>query len=522
MTIKKNKKRRLTGTVYIVGAGPGDPGLLTIRARELLEQAGVVIHDWLVHEDILKYAAKARLIDVGKDPHSRLKKKPAESQEIINGLLLSWSRKEKTIVRLKGGDPFVFGRGAEEAAWLEAKGIPFEIVPGVSAGHAVPAYAGIPVTDRRRSSLAVFVTGHEDPAKGKSTVPWRRLAALNGTIVSFMGIQNLEKIVSELKAGGLSVSTPVCVIERGTLPVQRVVEGSLNDIARKVKAAGIASPALAVFGGVNEFRKDLAWFERKPLFGQTVLITRARDQAGTLKTMLEKKGARVLEYYGIRILPPRSWKDFDSAARNLSGYQWAVFTSPNGADSVFSRLKKSGYDARIFSGVKIAAIGDATRDRLRAFGVEPELVPESFHSMALSKALIKKNIKGKKILLLRTDIAPEFLYKELSAAGADVKEVTVYRTAGPDALQKSRLRVWMKEEKIDIITFTSSSTVRSFFSALGNKPSLKQARLVSIGPVTTQTLREYGFKPALEASDHNLPGLIAALESICKRTTQPL
>lgn len=499
--------------VYIAGAGPGDPGLLTLRAKELLESAEVVIHDWLVHEDILQLAPNAVLIDMGKDPHSRKSRPSQKSQDEINRMLLRFARAGKKVVRLKGGDPFVFGRGAEEAAWLEANGIDFEIVPGVSAGYAVPAYAGIPVTDRRISSAVIFVTGHEDPTKSRSPIEWRRLADFDGTIVSFMGIRNLAGIAGELMKGGKAADTPVTVIEWGTLPSQRAAEGTLRDIAKKVAGLGIGSPALTVIGPVNRFRRQLAWFEKKALFGKTVLITRAREQAGSLRKLLQQEGARVLEYHGIRIAPPKDWKALDRVLAPHKKYDWVVFTSTNGVDSVLGRMKSLRKDARIFSSAKIAAIGNSTCARLRAGGIEPDLVPEAFHSEALARELIRKGIRGKNILLLRTDIAPEFLRKELSAAGAAVDEITVYRTLEAEPAERGKLRRWLEKDRIDFIVFTSGSTVRSFFDSFARKPVFpRRTRLVSIGPVTSRTLLEYGFTPHEEALEHDLPGVIQALK----------
>ena len=525
-TARKNSKRsphpplsplgrgkRVRGTVYLIGAGPGDRGLLTLRGASLLQKAGAVVYDWLVNPSILEFAPSAEKFYVGKNIAKKSSPGYVDQKE-TNGLLVKLARQGKTVVRLKGGDPFIFGRGGEEASYLKEKGIRFEVVPGVSAGYAVPAYAGIPVTDRRFASLVTFVTGHEDPAKKESSVDWKKLAGIKGTLVSFMGVKNLPRVAKALIEGGKSPDTPVSVIEWGTLPKQRVAEGTLKTIAQKVAAQKIGSPAVTVIGEVNQLRKKLAWFEKKPLASKTILITRARTQASGLRQDLEELGARVLEFPAIRILPPGDWGPLDQALNEIGRFEWMIFTSANGVEHVFKRLFELGKDARIFAGIKIAAIGEATEQALKERGLGADLVPGQFTSEALVSALKRMGeIDGRRFLLARTDIAPDYLRKSLESLGGKVREVTAYRTVpGKNSEEKRKLEEWLKHEKIDFVTFTSSSTVKNFFDAVPkqNRSGLK-TRFISIGPVTSQTLRSYGHTPFREAAEHTIPGLIEVI-----------
>ncbi len=539
-------KPKKKGIVYLVGAGPGDAGLLTLRGAEVLGKADAVVYDWLVNPGILEFAPVPEKIYVGKKVQKKKKRLQASGhklqetgyveQDRTNQLLLKLARQGKTVVRLKGGDPFIFGRGGEEASFLKKNGISFEIVPGISAGYAVPAYAGIPVTDRRLASLVTFVTGHEDPTKKESSVDWKKLARIGGTLVSFMGVKNLPLVIETLKRGGMKQQTKVSVIEWGTLPQQRVVEGTLQTIVRKVKAQKIQSPAITVIGEVNRFRKTLAWFsgknqdkKAKPLSGKTVVVTRARAQASELKKMLEEKGANVLEFPTIRILPPENWKPLDNALWSLVhphpsplpkgegrvrgvSFNWILFTSVNGVESVFQRIEHRRRDVRIFSGVKIAAIGDATAELLREKGIKADLIPKVFTSEALFQALKSKNeIKGRHFLLPRTDIAPDYLRRKLEASGAKVTEVIAYRTV-PVAENKKKLNHLFGQNQIDSVLFTSSSTVNNFFGAFSGKEKAQiKTRFVSIGPVTSRTLKSCGVTPYREAREHTIPGLVEAL-----------
>lgn len=509
--IKNTNMKNPKGVVYLVGAGPGDPGLITLRGGSWLQAADAVVYDGLVSPALLEIATHAEQFYVGKI--AGMKGKKCIKQEKINQLLVKLARQGKKVVRLKGGDPFIFGRGGEEASYLKKAGIPFEIVPGVSAGFAAPAYAGIPVTDRRWASSVTFVTAHENPGKKETQADWNSLAKLRGTLVIYMGIQNLKSVTQELIQKGKSASTPASVIEWGTTLRQRVVSGTLKEIAAKAEKAGLNSPAVTVIGEVNRLRKELAWFEKKPLMGKTVLVTRAQSQASTLRNLLESKGASVLEFPVIDILPPKNWAEVDRQIERLSYFDWVVFTSTNGVDYFFRRLQELGKDARIFAGRKIAVIGEATREVLSAHGLNADLVPETYTSEALAEKLKIAGISGRRFLLARTDIAPEFLRKSLQDYGAEVEEMTIYRTVpGAKEARKKRLEEWAGNRKIDYITFTSSSTVKNFFESL--TPKLRRqikGKFISIGPVTSQTLREYGARPYREARAHTIPGIVEAI-----------
>ncbi|MBI3313710.1 MAG: uroporphyrinogen-III C-methyltransferase [Candidatus Omnitrophica bacterium] len=515
-------EERKNGKVYLVGAGPGDAGLLTMRGAVLLAKADIVVYDRLVNPEILAFASRAEKIYVGKSSRGEEESEKMSNlrQMELSRLLVHFAKEGKTVIRLKGGDPFVFGRGGEEAGYLKQHGIDFEIVPGVSAGYAVPAYAGIPVTDRRLASSVIFATAHEDPTKKTSSVDWKKMASFEGTLVAFMGVKKLASVVKSLMQGGKPPTAQASVIEWGTLPKQRVVEADLAHIVQKVKAQKIKSPAVMVLGEVNRYRKKIAWFHRsknfihaKPLFGKTVLITRARAQASGLRQVLETEGARVVEFPTIRIEPPKSWEALDQAVKNIQGFDWIIFTSIHGVASFFNRLEERKKDARDLSHLKIAAIGEATARALRAKSIYPDLIPQKFTSEVLVEELRRQNeISGRRFLLPRTDIAPEFLKRELQKWGGFVTEAIAYRTL-PAQGKSEKLERIMKNHKIDYITFTSSSTVKNFFEAMdrAKRKVLIKSRLISIGPVTTKTLMDFGLKPFREAQEQTLTGLVEAM-----------
>lgn len=502
-----------TGKVILVGAGPGDTGLLTIKGKEALEGAEVVVHDWLVNPALLKHAATAEKIFAGKKGGTRYKE-----QSEINQILLRLARLGKQVVRLKGGDPFIFGRGGEEASFLAQHQIPFEVVPGISAGIGVPAYAGIPLTDRRFASQVTFITGMR-----KEEIGDRKNASLlpDGTLVYFMGAKNLPKIVQSLQKAGKPLTTPAAVIEWGTFPHQRVVEGTLKNIAAKVRQAGIEAPALTIIGDVVKLRKKLAWFEKKTLHGKTVLVTRARTQASQLVRRLEEQGADVLEFPAIEILPTSKPEAMDQEIGRIHEYDWVIFTSTNGVEAFFNRMDLLKKDARIFSKNKVAAIGEATAQALLEKGIKPDLVPAEFTSIRLFEALKQLDeIQGKTFLLARADIAPPDLKISLEKEGGSVVEVEAYRTRqatnvesiNVGATGRSPLQAMLMKGKIDYITFTSSSTVKNFFDALPPKERKNiRAKLISIGPVTSKTIKHHGFKPSREAKIHTIEGLVAAI-----------
>ncbi|MBI4357725.1 MAG: uroporphyrinogen-III C-methyltransferase, partial [Candidatus Omnitrophica bacterium] len=436
------------GFVSLVGAGPGDPKLLTLRGKEVLEQADVVIYDYLVHPSLLRLAPQAKHIYVGKkggDPDST-------RQDSIDQLLVRLACEGKRVVRLKGGDPFVFGRGGEEAMALAKNKIRFEVVPGISAGIAAPAYAGIPVTHRGYASKVTFLTAHEDPRKKREHVDWKAIAGLSGTLVIFMGIKTLPNIIKRLLHYGKDRRTPVSVIRWGTTAQQRVVTGTLANIVNKVKQVALKPPAITVIGQVNRLRPLLNWFEKKPLFGKTVLVTRSRKQASQLSDRLESLGANVVEVPTIDISPINNFRILDEAIHQMATphanplpsrgegrvrgiYDWIVFTSENGVEIFFNRLRDLRKDARVLKNVRIAAIGPGTQAKLQSFFVEPDLLPNVFTTEGLVKAFKTCGISGKKILLLRTTIAPKLLHDSLKKLGAFVTEIPVYKTKKPKGLQ---------------------------------------------------------------------------------------
>ncbi len=481
-------------TVYLVGAGPGDPGLLTSRALELIAAADVVVYDRLIPLEALDSArADAELMFAGKEGGG-----PSVSQAEIERVLIEHGSAGRRVVRLKGGDPFVFGRGGEEAEALRAAGVPFEVVPGVTAGVAGPAYAGIPVTHRDGASAVAFVTGHEDPSKPQPAVHWQSLATFPGTLVVYMGLRQLDTIAQGLIAGGRSAEEPAAVVQRGTFPDQRVVAGTLGDIASKASAERIGSPAIAVFGAVVGLRERLRWVEERPLAGVTVAVTRARAQASELALRLRDLGAAVVQAPAIRIAP------LDGPIPDLHNYDLVCLTSPNGARLLFERLFGAGLDARAIGRARIAAIGPGTAAALRAHGVIADVVPERFTAEGLVQAL--SGIPVSRALIARAAQARDVLPDELRRRGAEVDVIALYETIA-EPLDQSQLAA---VAAADYVTFTSSSTVRFFLEALGDGQRAA-GRAVSIGPVTSAALREHGLEPAVEAERSDIDGLIEAL-----------
>jgi uroporphyrinogen III methyltransferase/synthase len=491
-------------TVYLVGAGPGDPGLLTARALELIAAADVIVYDRLVPDGALASARpEAELVYAGKQGGG-----PSAAQGEIERLLVERGAAGETVVRLKGGDPFVFGRGGEEAEALVGAGVPFEVVPGVTAGVAVPAYAGIPVTHRELASAVAFVTGHEDPAKPESTLDWPALAAFPGTLVIYMGIRQLPAIAERLMAHGRPADEPAAVIERGTLSGQRAVGATLGSIAATAAAEGIGAPAIALFGAVARERDRLAWFERRPLAGVSVAVTRARAQASGLAARLRSLGAEVVEAPAIRIAP------LPGPAPDAGRYDLICLTSPNGARLLFERLAAAGKDARALAGARVAAIGPGTAAALRAGGIAADVVPERFVAEALVEAL--SDVPVRRALVARAAEARDVLPDALRARGAEVDVVALYETVA-EPLGQAELEA---VARADYVTFTSSSTVKFFFDAAGERLG-DDARLVSIGPVTSEALRDRGHEPDVEASRHDIEGLAEALVADAARRREP-
>jgi uroporphyrinogen III methyltransferase/synthase len=490
-------------TVYLVGAGPGDPGLMTARSLELIAQADVIIHDRLIPASALDGARPdARLIYAGKEGGGE-----QVPQSEITRMLVEHGSSAEVVVRLKGGDPFVFGRGGEEAEALVEAGIAFEVVPGVTAGIAAPAYAGIPVTHRDAASAVAFLTGHEDPDKPDSALDWRALAAFPGTLIVYMGVRQLERIATRLIEGGRAADEPAAVIQRGTLPGQRAVQGTLATIAQVAGDNQIKAPAIAVFGPVAALQTRLSWLEGRPLQGVTIAVTRAREQASRLAERLRGLGAEVI------VAPVISTQLLPGPAPELDRYDLVCFTSPTGVDALFARLDAAGLDSRAFpdrARTRVAAIGPATARALRQRGITPDVLPAKAVAEALADAL--GNVPVTRALVARAREARDVVPEALRERGAEVDVVPVYETVveelGPEQVAQVA--------GADFITFTSASTVRNFLASVGGAEAWaargqSRPRAVSIGPVTSQELRRHGLEPDVEAQDHDIEGLIAAI-----------
>jgi uroporphyrinogen III methyltransferase/synthase len=498
------------GKVYLVGAGPGDSGLITVKGLKVLRRADVVVYDQLASPELLREARPdAELIYVGKKAGEH-----SLPQGDINRLLVEKAGEGKAVVRLKGGDPFVFGRGGEEAEELAAAGISFEVVPGVSAAVAVPAYAGIPVTHRGLASLVTFITGHEDPTKPESDIPWDILAKTQGTLVFLMGVKNLAENCRRLMTGGRPADTPAAVVQSGTLPTQRTVTGVLGDIAEKASKAGIRPPAVLVVGEVAGLRDRLAWWEARPLWGKVAVVTRTREQASALVELLSEAGARCLEVPTLEILPPDDFGSLDGALQKLSGYQWLIFTSANGVIAFMRRLFEHHLDIRALGHLKLAAIGPATAEALRGYALAADVVPARFVAEDLAAALLPHLRPGDKVLLARAEKAREVLPETLAQHVAAVDVVPVYQTMIPVAVPPEAM-AYLDAGKVDILTFTSSATVHNFAVLLGKKifqNLAKKAVVAAIGPITAATLQEYGITARVQPEDYTIPALVEAIK----------
>lgn len=492
----------------MVGAGPGDPGLFTLRGKEVLSQAEVVIYDYLANQELLQFApADADRIYVGKKGGDH-----TLSQDGINRLLVEKGR-DHVVVRLKGGDPFVFGRGAEEAEDLVAAGIPFEVVPGVTAAVAVPAYAGIPLSHRDFTASIGFVTGHERDDKETSNIAWDKLATGIGTLVLFMGVKNLPDISRNLIAHGRSPETPVAVIRWGTTAQQQTVVGTLATIAAEVAGAGLKPPAIIVVGEVVRLRERLNWFEGKPLFGRTVVITRAREQASDFKALLTQLGAHCIEFPTIAIQPPPSWEPLDHAISQLDAYHWVVFTSVNGVVHFMDRLRKLGGDIRDLKGIRLAAIGPKTAEALECRGLRLDLVPGEYRAEAILEAMGVDAVSGRRVLLPRALEARDILPDTLRQWGAQVDVVAAYQTVLPNH-EGERVLAKLRAGEIDCVTFTSSSTVTNFLRMFPQNeimPVLAGTTIACIGPITGETAQKHGLTVTIMPSDYTIPGLAAAI-----------
>ncbi len=505
------------GVVYLVGAGPGDPGLMTARSLELIGSADAIYYDRLIPPGALDGAREdAELVYVGKAPG-----KPSVPQEEIGERLIEAARAGKSVVRLKGGDPFVFGRGGEEGEALRAAGVEFEVVPGITAGVAATAYAGIPVTHRDDASAVAFVTGHEDPGKEESALDWEALARFPGTLVFYMGVKRLGDNSAALIAAGRDADEPAAAIERGTMDGQRTVVATLGTLAEAVEREGVKAPALIVVGKVVERRHDLAWLERRPLHGKRVVVTRARAQASGLAKTLRDLGAEVVELPAIRIEPLLESDEVRDAVARIGEYALICVTSPNGARLLFEALDAAGLDARAIAGPNqqqvgqgemgvagqtVAAIGPGTARALAKHGIAADIVPKRFVAESLVESLGEVEVTGKRVLIARAAEARDVIPEYLTSRGAEVDVIALYETVreepAPEAIEAA--------QTADYVTFTSSSTVRNLTEALGDRfPS--NARIISIGPVTSEAAHNAGLEVHVEAARHDVDGLVAAL-----------
>lgn len=499
----------MAGKVYLVGAGPGDPGLITVKGLACIQRADVVIYDYLASPALLAHATgNADIIYVGKKGGDH-----TLSQEGINALIVEKALQGLVVTRLKGGDPFIFGRGGEEAEVLAQNGIDFEIVPGVTSAIAAPAYAGIPLTHRKFTSTLAFVTGHEDPTKDETQIDWSALSKGAGTLVFLMGVRNLPKITQRLIENGKSPNTPIALVRWGTTAKQVTVTGTLETIVERVKAAGLKAPAVIIVGRVVDLRPTLKWFETRPLMGKTILVTRARQQASDMVRILSDLGASCLEYPTIEVVAPASYEPMDRAIVDISRYDWLVFTSVNGVKFFFDRLFHNGLDSRALNAVQTATIGPATEKRLADFGVKSDIVPESYRAESIIDAFRDKSIGGKRILLPRAAEARPILPVELTKMGAVVDEIAAYCTQIPDRNQDLLLD-HLKNEPVDLITFTSSSTVKNFKALLPPeqfKDLINGITIASIGPITTDTANALGFDVHIDADPFTIPDLCKAI-----------
>jgi uroporphyrinogen III methyltransferase / synthase len=498
------------GTVYLVGAGPGDPGLLTRRGAELLGRADVVVYDALVNPELLKLApATAEMIYGGKRS-----KRHALLQGELNELLVKKAREGKTVVRLKGGDPYTFGRGGEEGQQLAEAGVVFEIVPGISSVVAALNYAGIPLTHREFCSSFTVITGHQDPELEETGIDWEQLARAQGTRVVLMGLKNIRQIMRKLVQHGLAESTPVAMVRWGTLPRQQTITGTAATIADEIQRTGFGAPAVTVIGEVVRLREQLNWFERRPLFGQRVVVTRARDQAAVLSSSLAELGAEVVEIPTIQTAAPLNRTPLVEALTGIGSYDWLVFTSANGVTSFFNYFFKAFHDLRDIGGVRIAAVGPVTAAHLTDLHLQVDLMPEKFEATAVAKAFInQESLENLKICLLRAEQGTPELLQLLEAEGAIVDDVPVYRTVSepetPTAASES-----LKAEGADWVTFTSGSTVEHFHQRFDLSDLMKRhprMRVASIGPETSRILRAMGIEPVVEADPHTVSGLVEGI-----------
>ena len=492
------------GIVYLIGAGPGDPGLITVRGLDCLRRAEVVVYDYLANPALLAEAPAAEHIYVGKSAgcHHR-------PQAEINLLLAELAAGGKIVARLKGGDPYLFGRGGEEALHLQQQGVPFEVIPGVTAAFAAAAYAGIPLTHRDFTTSLGLITGHEDPTKKFSSLDWEKLATGVGTLVFYMGMANLGLIARELVAHGRSPQTPVAVVRWATTPRQETLTGTLADIAQKVQQLGFKPPAIIIVGAVVSLRESLRWFDNRPLFGKRLLVTRSADQAGEFSALLEEQGAEVVECPTIRLVPPTDCADLDAAIGKLATFDWLVLTSVNAVHFFFARLAGFGLDARALGGCRVCAVGPKTAAVIRDQGIRPDLIPADYKAEGVVAAFADQQLRGKRVLFPRADKAREVIPQGLRALGAEVVAPVAYHNLLPTELPPAALAA-LEGGEIDCATFTASSTVENLAQILGTerfKALLSGVTVAAIGPITAQSCRKLGLEVAIEPAEYTLAAL---------------
>lgn len=498
------------GIVYLVGAGPGDPSLITLRGVDCLQRADVVVYDYLANEQLLSHATDAaERIYAGK-----IGGRHNQGQDEINSLLVAKAGAGKVVVRLKGGDPFVFGRGGEECEALREAGIPFEVVPGVTAAVGASAYSGIPLTHRDITASVAFVTGQEGENKNGSNIDWDRLSLGGGTVVFYMGVTTLRRNMQRMVEHGRSPNTPVALVRWATTACQQVLVGTLADIADRAEECDFKPPAITIVGEVVALRERLQWFEKRPLCGKKIVVTRAAEQAGEFSAKLAARGATVLECPTIRLVEPESWQLLDLAIRELPGYDWLVLTSVNAVRYFFRRLDTLGLDARALAGCRICAVGPKTAAEVRSFGVKPELVPTDYKAEGIVDEFARLDMQGSRILFPRADKARDIIPSELKRMGAHVDSPVAYRNIFPERLPPETLFA-LEKRSVDCITFTSSSTVQNLAAMLGEEmmlDMLKGVVVASIGPITSKSCRDLGLKVDIEPQSYTLDALVEALE----------
>lgn len=511
--MEEQTKKQKQGKVYLVGAGPGDPGLITVRGKQLLERAEVVVYDYLASTRLLRHIPKdAELVYAGKKGGVQ----HTHTQEEINQMLVDFALSGKTVVRLKGGDPFIFGRGGEEVEELAAHGIPFEVVPGVTSATAAATYAGIPITHRDYTASVAFITGHEDPTKEKTNIDWPKLATGAGTLVIYMGIKNLPIIVEKLLTYGRHPKTPVAIVRWASTPEQESVVGTLETIIELVRETGIKPPSLIIVGEVVKLRDTIDWFEKRPLFGKRIIVTRTREQASDLVAGLEEAGAYCLEYSTINIQPTDCYDILDGELERLNEYHWIIFTSLNGVEYFFNRLHARGLDARNLKGPGIAVVGKSTAELLLKYGIRADLIPTTFTGEGLAESLLDQGVEGRNILIPRAEQSREILPETLRGAGARVTVAPVYKNVQPQG-RKDALRAELETGKVNMVTFTSSSTVTNFLTMVDavNQEELERllsgVKIAAIGPITAKTVTDNGLKVDVQPDTFTIPAMIQAI-----------